>query len=385
MHLVINKGDIIDGLRKASDMMPTRAGAAYLRTAWLKAESGQLNIMATDSNIELMGSYKAEVKEEGLAGVNGRAIYELFRRLPDGPIAISDDSESGNILITQGKKKYKLPVSDVAWFQTPAVFPEDHSVFWSGEFIQELIDRVYFCISDDDGKEAISCMCLKPVPSSQHIEVCGLNIHQFAMVKFMNDDLQSLLGESGILIQRKYLLELKNWITSDEVEIAISNKRLFFRTSDKTEIFSLPLSYYQYPDYEAFLAKVRTQDILTVVAEKSDLISALERIMIFNSESNRWTNFDFSERELTLSAQGQEVGSAVETIDILISGASERIAFPTKNLIEILGKFRSNKIKMLISGQEGPCGITGDEDDNYLVIIMPMKIAKQTYYTEEEA
>ena len=382
MHLSISKENIIDGLRKAADMIPSRTGAAYLRSVWLKGEDGKLNIIATDSNIEFMGSYKAELKEDGLIGVNGRALYELFKRLPKGEITLINDLEGGNLLITQGKKKYKLPISESSWFQAPASFPDEKTVFWSGEFIQELIDKIYFCISDEDGK-AISCMSIKP--SAQHVEACGLNSHQFAMVTFMNDDLQSLFEASGILIQRKYLLELRSWLISDEVEISINNKRIFFRTNEKTEIFSLPLSYYEYPDYSSFLGKVQSNDIITVVAERDSLINSLERIMIFNSESNRYTNFDFSDSELTMSAQGQEVGSAVEIIEILVTGSIDRIAFPTKNLIEILGKFQSKNIKLLISSQEGPCGITGDDDENYVVIIMPMKIAKQTYYTEEEA
>lgn len=385
MRVIINKSDIIDGLRKASDMIPAKAGAAYLRTIWFKAEADRLSIMATDSNIEFMGNYSAQVQDSGLIGVNGRSTYELFRRLGGDTIVIADDPENGNLLIEQGKRKYKLPISDPSWFQAPAFFPDDSMVFWSGEAIQELIDRIYYCISDEDGNEAISCMCVKPIAAAQRIEACGLNIHQFAMVKFMNDVLQGILPESGILIQRKYLSELKNWLSNDDVEVSISNKRLFFRTADKKEVFSLPLSYYQYPDYGAFLSKVSGSDVVTVVVDKNDLISALERILIFNSENNRCTYFDFSGTELTLSAQGHEVGSATETLDILVSGQIERIAFPTKNLIEILAKFRSDKVKFLISGQEGPCGLLSTEDDNYLVIIMPMKIVKETYYTEEEA
>jgi DNA polymerase-3 subunit beta len=36
-----------------------------------------------------------------------------------------------------------------------------------------------------------------------------------------------------------------------------------------------------------------------------------------------------------------------------------------------------------MTGSEGPCGITGDDDSDYLVIIMPMQIVEETYYSEE--
>jgi DNA polymerase-3 subunit beta len=36
-----------------------------------------------------------------------------------------------------------------------------------------------------------------------------------------------------------------------------------------------------------------------------------------------------------------------------------------------------------MTGTEGPCGIRGDDDPDYLVIIMPMKIVEETFYNEE--
>ena len=53
--------------------------------------------------------------------------------------------------------------------------------------------------------------------------------------------------EEGVLIQKKYLAELKKWLTADEIELAISDKRLFFRTGDQRETFTLPLSLLPVP------------------------------------------------------------------------------------------------------------------------------------------
>ena len=48
MKLSVNKEQIIEGLQKAAAIIPAKAGAAYLRSIWLKAEKGSLSIMATD-------------------------------------------------------------------------------------------------------------------------------------------------------------------------------------------------------------------------------------------------------------------------------------------------------------------------------------------------
>jgi DNA polymerase-3 subunit beta len=40
---------------------------------------------------------------------------------------------------------------------------------------------------------------------------------------------------------------------------------------------------------------------------------------------------------------------------------------------------------MVLTGSEAPCGITGSDDADYQVILMPMMIQEETYYTEEDA
>ena len=64
--------------------------------------------------------------------------------------------------------------------------------------------------------------------------------------------------------------------------------------------------------------------------------------------------------------------------------AGELIAFPTRSLMDILGHFQSGSLHFTFTGAEGPCGITGPDDAEYTVILMPMKIAESSYYTEED-
>ena len=56
MFLTVKKEDIIEGLQKAAGIIPTRAGAAYLRSLWIQAEENALTIMATEATIEFIGA-----------------------------------------------------------------------------------------------------------------------------------------------------------------------------------------------------------------------------------------------------------------------------------------------------------------------------------------
>lgn len=383
MKLTVNKEQIIEGLLKAAAIIPAKAGAQYLRSIWLKAEDGSLSVMSTDANIEFTGRYPAEVAAPGLIGVQGRAFVDLVRQLPTGVLHLTLDEASGNLLLEQGRRTYKLPVSGAEWFQNFSAFPAENAVTWSGDFLQDILDKVGFCISDDDAMDAIACLCMKPRGNGR-IDVCGLNGHQFALVSFTHDELAERLPESGMLIQKKYLADIKKWLGVDEIELNITDKRLYLRSLDGAETLSLPRAAHEYPDYNIFMSKLASEDMHPMTLARKEAIEALGRILIFNTESDRCTYMDLSAGEALLSAQGQDVGSANESLEVAYNGDIKRIAFPTRNLLDVLGHFVSAKIDMMLTGSEGPCGIRGGDDADYTVIIMPMKVSETTYYSEED-
>ena len=383
MKLTVNKEQIIEGLLKAAAIIPAKAGAQYLRSIWLKAEEGSLSVMSTDANIEFTGRYPAEVAKPGLIGVQGRAFVDLVRQLPTGVLHLTLDEASGNLLIEQGRRTYKLPVSGAEWFQNFSAFPAENAVTWSGDFLQDILDKVTFCISDDDAMDAIACLCMKPKGNGR-IDVCGLNGHQFALVSFTHDELAERLPESGMLIQKKYLQDIKKWLGVDEIELNITDKRLYLRSLDGAETLSLPRAAHEYPDYNIFMSKLASEDMHPMTLARKETIEALGRILIFNTESDRCTYMDLTAGEALLSAQGQDVGSANESLEVTYNGDIKRIAFPTRNLLDVLGHFVSAKIDMMLTGSEGPCGIRGGDDTDYTVIIMPMKVSETTYYSEED-
>ena len=383
MKLTVNKEQIIEGLLKAVAIIPAKAGAQYLRSIWLKADESGLSVMSTDANIEFTGCYQAEVAEPGLIGVQGRAFVDLVRQLPSGVLHLSLDEASGNLLIEQGRRSYKLPVSGAEWFQNFSTFPEENTVTWSGDFLQDVLDKVTFCISEDDAMDAIACLCMKPKGNGR-IDVCGLNGHQFALVSFTHDELAERLPEEGILIQKKYLQDIKKWLGVDEIELNITEKRLYLRSLGKAETLSLPRAAHQYPDYNIFMSKLASGDMHPMTLERKEAMEALGRILIFNTESDRCTYMDLSASEALLSAQGQDVGSASESLEVTYGGDIKRIAFPTRSLMDVLSHFVSSKIDMMLTGAEGPCGIRGADDPDYTVIIMPMKVSETTYYSEED-
>ena len=382
MNLTVKKEEILEGFLKASSIIPTKTGAAYLRSVWIQAhDNNTITIMATDVNIEFTGNYPAAVKEAGQVGVNGKALIELIRKLPGGEIKLVLDKETNNLLVEQGRRSYKLPASDPVWFQALPPFPEEGAVLWAGDYFQELLERISFCIHDDDSQEALACLYLKNAGNGK-IDACGLNGHQFAMMRFVNDSIADKLPENGLLLQKKYVTEIKKWLASDEIMFNLSERRFHIRNANGTENLSVPRSGFIYPDYMSFLARLNAPDATKLGLKRKECLESLDRLNIFNSDNDKCTYFKLRDNVVTLSAQAQETGSAVEEFDVTYTGSIDKIAFPTKNLMDILGHFQSESLEWTLTGNEGPCSIVGTEDPDYMVLIMPMKIAENNYYEE---
>lgn len=383
MKLIVDKNQITEGLQKAASIIPPKAGAAYLRSVWLRAGKDTLSIMSTDANIEFTGTYPARVAGEGLIGVPGRSFVDLVRQLPPGELDMELDEGGTSLKLTQGPRSYRLPVSGPEWFQNFSEFPQGSPVVWSGDFLQDILERVTFCIGDDDALDAIACLCLKPGQDGR-IDACGLNGHQFAIVSFRHDDLLAILPAGGVLIQKKYLADIKKWLGVDEIELNLTGKRLYLRRLDGAETLSVPRAGHEYPDYNVFMAKLEEGGASMLTLARKEGMEALSRILIFNSESERCVYMDLSASELGLSAQGPDLGSARETLDVSFDGTLDKVAFPTRNLLEIFGHFNSAELRLTLTGAEGPCGISGADDAEYLVIIMPMKVSDTANYGEDD-
>ena len=205
MFVRVNRDEIIEGLQKSAGIIPAKTGAAFLRSIWLEAEGASLKIMSTDSSLEFCGEYPAQVETAGRVGVQGRAFCDLVRNLPKGELVIKADGEGKNVLIEQGRRKYKLPANEPEWFQAFAPFPEGETVFWSGDFLHEVIEKIGFCISEEDSMPKVKDALLLLLSSKTYDDLATLE-NKILLKKEIVERLTLVLGEQKVL--RVYITEI---------------------------------------------------------------------------------------------------------------------------------------------------------------------------------
>lgn len=381
MKVSINTEHCLNGIQKASNLTPPRTGAASLRAMWIKTdkEAGTICFMATDASTEYVGTYQAEVEEDGFIGVQSKSLTDLIRSLPPGVIRMETDEQ--NLIIRQGNRRYKLPTCPSDWFQSFSPSPEGESIAWSGEILIDIIEKTIFCISDEE-QSALGCLFINPKENGE-IDFCGLDGNKFAIYKIINDQLIEKLPKEGILIQKKHLSDLRKLISNNDIEINFDTKRIFFSDNGGKDIISIPLVQYSYPEYMPIVNKIANDDPVIIKINKTELVNALSRNMIFNTKEEYCVYITINDDSITLNSKEQKTGSATETINAYISKKTNDVAFVTKSLIEVIQHMTSEKLVIKICSSEGPCMFQDEDNLNYLVIAMPMKIVNDTYYEEE--
>ncbi len=383
MKCHVLKENIVEGIQLAANIIPAKTGTAYLRTIWLETREDAITIRATDSNIEFTGTYAAQIQQPGRVGIHGKKFSELIRKLPPGELTFEAEEGASVILIHQGKKKYKLPLNNASWFQEFQPMPEENRFTWSGELLQNVIDRIAFCISDEEDTGAMNCIKFTPLTQGS-VEVCGMNGHQFGLLHFTTPDIHAGLGEAGVLIAKKDLSEIGKWLGNEDVDVNLTDKRMFLRSAKGNEMLSVPRRTHEFPNYHNFIDNYENLFRCKLEVDTYELTDALERILLFNTQSSRATYLHFSPTELRLSCHGQEFGEGSEVLAAQFQGDLETIAIPTQVLLEIMSHFDSKTITLQMAGPLDPCKLTGSDDPDYFVITMPVEISEDTYYTEEE-
>ncbi len=377
MRITFSKEKLSGGLQKAISIIPSKSGAAALKALWLKAEDNTLTLASTDANIEFTGIYPCEVMEPGFLGLQGQIFHGLVSTC-NGMIEISKKEEDGFAKLKHSSGVCKLPIMPQNWYMEHKPFPPSLPVYWSGEMIKEVIERISFCISDDTAAmDALSCLYI--ARRDGKIDICGLNGHLFAMYSIINDQLQQHLPDEGILIQKPYLAPLNKWLNNGDIELNFTDKAVFFK-NDSNEVLSIPRASCQFPDYMNFLGRVN-EGFSTLKVNKKDMLQALNRIATVNTDVDSSTDLYISEdrQYIDCSANIENAGEVFEKITISYDGDIRKISFRTRDLTSVFNHFDSKDVILKITTETGPCSFEGEDDLFYQVILMPLQTVEQSY------
>jgi DNA polymerase-3 subunit beta len=174
----------------------------------------------------------------------------------------------------------------------------------------------------------------------------------------------------GIIIPRKGLMEVKK-ITDVHENVSVGIHKNMFVVKTENTVLKVNLVDAEYPDYKRVIPAEKG---VSVTLDKELFLHALKRMNVVSSERYSGVIISFNQDKMVLNSTNLDVGEATEEIDITYTGEDMDVGFNVNYVIDAVSVISMENIIMEVGVGLKPTLIKPAEGDNYLCIVMPLKI-----------
>jgi DNA polymerase-3 subunit beta len=374
MKLAVDRSELQRGLGRIQAIVEKRNSmpilANVLLTASGKAESGRLELAATDLEVGVRGSHPARVVKTGAITVSARKLYDIVRELPDEPIQL-DASAQSYIELRCGRSRFNLAGAAAEEYPTLPEFSPGQLVRLQAAVLSQMIERTMYAASLDETRYNLNGVYFEVVPTDGKLRMVATDGHRLALIDRTIGAQTSGLA-SGVIIPRKGLAELKRLVDeedADEVELGFEGNSGLAKKGDVTLVMRLIEG--EFPNYKQVIPKSSDRK-LTV--ESEPFIRALRRVALLSAERSRAIKMEIGEGKVVISSSNPDLGEAQEEIDVDFAGPATTIGFNAKYLLDCLGALGAKEIQMAFRDGDKPVEIRPSDDADTLAVVMPMRL-----------
>jgi DNA polymerase-3 subunit beta len=331
-------------------------------------DDGTLELVATDLEIGLLSTIQVTVNEPGTFTVNGRDLYELISKMPEGLVEISENNDL-QIFITNERKTSKYKLLGLQSSDYPLLPEGDFAepITISVKKISSIINKSYYIISPEM-KFSLGGALMNV--SRDKFEMAATDSHRLAYL-YYDGQFEAPEDPLSFIVSRKTLLELLKICEEGDIQFSFDKNNLFFKYHNR--ILSSRIIDQKFPNYKAVIPE--KSDFETVL-KKEELIQTLRRILIFKTRNNG-VSFNFGDNKLILERTTAEKGEGHDELDIDYAGNPVKVAFNGNFIIDFLSHVESEEIKIGIIDEDSSFTFTPltDEDDvDFVYVVMPLNI-----------
>jgi DNA polymerase-3 subunit beta len=363
LHVTCSKSELASALGVVARAVSTRGAVQVLGGILLRAEEGKLTLAATDMEISLRSSVGDEIAGDASVVVPGRLLTDLVRLLPEETVTLAHEEGEGVLSVTSGSHSSRLNVYSAEDF--PRLPPLDvalHRVETGA--LLETIDKVGRAASRDESRPVLTGILVRF--EGEQLVMAATDSYRLAVK-------ETPLSASGpdleAIIPARALQELVRIASgSDDVGLGVHENHVIF-SAGEVWLTSRRIDG-QFPNYKQLLPETFEIEIDT---PRAPLLEVVRRAGLM-AQRNAPLRLRFAEGELTISAQTQDVGEAVESIPVDFSGEALEIGFNPEFLREGLEAVAGDTVRLKLINRLRP-GLVAAPEESFWYLIMPIRLA----------
>ncbi|MDR2200302.1 MAG: DNA polymerase III subunit beta [Deltaproteobacteria bacterium] len=362
-----NIADLQKGLAQTSSIAGKFTSMPILANVRLDASGGRLTLTATDLEITFQASYDADVLEEGSFTVPAKALSDIAGSL-SGNSATLEELEN---LVLKVKTDYftadLLGISPDEFPKTADTGSVTYTEFPSAQVADAVSKTIYSVAVGNTNFNLAGIFWVKePLEDGREtLKLVSTDNNRLNIATLAVDNLEAFLLDTGVLLSRKGLTELKNLAeTADKISLGVNANNLVAKTENSLLIIRLLSG--KFPNYQVLIPQQKGHSINL---NRRDFTESLKRMSLISTGKFRVVYFQVNQDSLILTSSNPELGQAEEKIPVDYEGPVIDIGFDPRHLLEALGSLKSEIIQLELIDNSRPAVITGENDPGYTGII----------------
>jgi DNA polymerase III subunit beta len=372
MKVAVERSELLRGLSHVHRVVEKRNTIPILSNIYISAENGTLRLKATDLDIEVTETLKADVSVEGITTIPAHLAFEIVRKMPDGAqISLETLEDKGTLALKAGRSRFALQTIPEHDFPDLSKADYTHHFTLNAKDLRRLFDKTQFAISTEETRyylNGIYFHCLE-VDGVQMLRAVATDGHRLAQAQMAAP--KGAEGMPGLILPRKTVAEVLRMLDNPtaEIEISLSTLKIRFKLNDMQIISKLIDG--TFPDYSRVIPQ---NNSLVMVVEKSDFMAGVDRVATVSSERGRAVKLALSERRLVLTVTNPDSGTASEEIETDYDASDLEIGFNARYLLDIAGQIDGDTAEFSFADSGAPTLVRDPASPGAIYVLMPMRV-----------
>ena len=364
LKLSVSREELSRHLGVVSRAASTRTTVQVLAGTLLRAETGRLELAATDMEISVRSSLDANVDSEGAVVVPSKLLSDLVRLLPGDDVSIEHRSGEGIVEVVSGAAAYRLHTFNAEDFpRLPETSAAELAAVDAGPLL-ETTGRVSRAASRDESRPVLTGILVRF--EGEKLVMAATDSYRLAVKETA---IGSGAPELDALVPARALGELTRIAQgADGLKIGVLENQVVFAIDGV--LLTTRRIEGQFPNYRQLLPETFEHEL---PLPREELLDVVRRVSVM-AQRNAPIRLRFAEGELTVSAQTQDVGEARETLPAPFSAEPLEIGFNPDFLRDGIESVEGDEIRLKLISSLRPAVIQGEGDD-FSYLIMPIRLA----------
>ena len=371
MKVTVSPSALSSVLGLVSRAVSPRSTLPVLSNVLLETTPTGLRVTATNLDLTIAATLPAEVQAEGRTTVPARLLSEYATSLSEAPCSMELDPATQVLKLACGVHRANLHGIDAVEFPPLPAYEGEPAIQADAQTLQNAITQTVMAASADEASPVLTGVLVQV--SGNALTLAATDRHRLA-VKRVEVTVEGSVPTESVIVPARHLGEVARATNPSRPKVGISfsdaRNQVFFTLGD-VEISSRLIEG-TYPNYAQVIPG---ESSTTVNLPTAALLRDVRTASVLARDAANPVRLRVGEGTLTLHAQTAEVGEDEAPLSASVKGDDVQIAFNARYMLDALSVLDSDEVEMSFNGSLHPGVIRPAGRDDYLCIIMPVRVA----------